>query len=282
MKVSTLILGMLLSLGALLQAQDSPEAYVQAFRAMRLSNGHSTYTLNKNELQVMIAHRFGGTIDQGVEELFGMDQFANIRLGVSYGATDRLTIGLGRSRVRKVYDGFLKYSLLRQNEAGMPVSVSALVAASMRSDDWPDTQRDFLETRHRLSYTTQLLIARELAPFVSVQLSPTWVHRNLVVQQESPTDVWALGMGTQVRINGRILVSAEYFLALTELNPNQTQVYDAFALGINFETARHAFQVVFSNATEMIEPAFIANTADDFWNKGIHIGFNISRNLGGW
>ena len=104
-----------------IQAQDDlldildkelPEAdntVTSIFKGTRILNGHSVVNRKKKELEFIISHRFG-SINLGLDELFGLDQ-SNIRFSFEYGLSDDLTIGIGRSSFEKTYDGFLKYSL---------------------------------------------------------------------------------------------------------------------------------------------------------------------------
>jgi len=55
-----------------------------------------------------------------------------MRIGLDYGVTNRLMVGLGRSNTGKEFDGFVKYKLLRQatGKNKMPISVTYLGAMS--------------------------------------------------------------------------------------------------------------------------------------------------------
>src|SRR5690242_12343086 len=104
--------------------------YTEAtFQTSRLINGHTVETTQKGVLDLKVQHRFG-TLNSGLYNLFGLDE-ATMRIGVDYGITNRLTVGLGRSTFEKQYDGFLKYRLLWQSTGKrvMPVSVTLLSTA---------------------------------------------------------------------------------------------------------------------------------------------------------
>ena len=63
------------------------------FKGTRLINGHSVEAREEGNLDFIISHRFG-RINSGAYALFGLDD-SNIRLGLDYAATDRLTLGVG-------------------------------------------------------------------------------------------------------------------------------------------------------------------------------------------
>ena len=80
------------------------------FKSTRIVNGHSIETIGKHNLDFRISHRFG-YLNSGGYNLFGLDN-ATLRLGLDYGVTNRLMVGIGRSSVDKEYDAFVKYKLL--------------------------------------------------------------------------------------------------------------------------------------------------------------------------
>ena len=96
-----------------LLGQDSTVEYTTAsFKTTRVINSHSLENTAHGVLDFKIGHRFG-YINGGVEDFFGLDE-ATIRLGLDYGLTDRIMIGIGRSSYQKTVDGFAKYKALRQ------------------------------------------------------------------------------------------------------------------------------------------------------------------------
>jgi hypothetical protein len=218
-------------------------------------------------------HRFG-QLNQGAYNLYGLD-FATLRLGFNYGITDRLSVGIGRSSLDKVFDGSLKYKLLMQTEDNrMPVSVSIYSSLAYISLMYAD--KPYLTSQYRMIYTNEFLIARKINQGLSLQLTPVWMHFNLVPTPEDKNDVFAIGAGGRLKITKRMSINAEYNYLL----PNQvqsTKVYNSLSLGVDFETGGHVFQLVFSNAQGMIEPYYLAKTTDSWGKGGIYFGFNISR-----
>ena len=71
--------------------------YVSAtFKSTRLINGQTIETVGKNQLNFWISHRFGALNTGFIENFFGLDE-ARIRLGLEYGISSQLTVGIGRS-----------------------------------------------------------------------------------------------------------------------------------------------------------------------------------------
>src|SRR5215212_8299262 len=65
------------------------------FKATHLINSQTVESPAKNDLNFIIMHRFG-KLNDGAYNFFGLDN-ASIRLGLDYGITDKLGIGIGRS-----------------------------------------------------------------------------------------------------------------------------------------------------------------------------------------
>lgn len=239
-------------------------------------NGHSVERMPPGQLDVRISHRFG-TLNSGAYNFFGLDQ-SNIHLGLEYGIFNWLMIGVGRGSYEKTFDGFTKFTILRQSSGAkeMPVSLSAFGSAALNSLKWQDeTKTNYFSSR--LSYVAQVLVARKISTGLSFQLTPSYVHRNLVGTELDPNDLFALGAGGRLKLTKRISLNAEYFWVANPKKYMSQQIYNPLSIGVDIETGGHVFQLLFTNSLGMIEKAFIGETTGS-WTKGdIHFGFNISR-----
>jgi len=259
---------------SLLGREETTEYAAASFKTNRVINLHSIENTAYGVLDVKISHRFG-FLNGGPYELFGLDQ-ATIRIGLDYGISDRFTIGAGRSSYEKTYDGFLKYKLLRQSTGlrSMPITVALLGSASIQTLKWVDPTRDNLFSS-RLCYVSQLIIGRKFSSSFSLQLSPTYVHRNLVKTAEEKNDVLAIGLGGRLKLHKRFSLNMEYIYVFPDqIDPAYR---NSLSLGFDIETGGHVFQLHFTNSTSMIEKGFIAETTGDWGDGGIHFGFNLSR-----
>ena len=251
-------------------AEEETRYTIATFKSTRLINGQSIETRTVGVLEFLIEHRFG-QVNSGFDELFGLDN-ANIRFGFEYGITDDLNVGIGRSSFNKVFDGFLKYKLIKQSNRA-PVTLALFSAATLNTNDFPLEDAGF-EGIHRYSYTHQILLARKFNPSISFQIMPTYIHRNLVATGEDANDLISLGMGGRVKLNTRLAINAEWYPQLTE---KSSSFRNAFAIGLDIETGGHVFQLHVTNAQQMNEPGFIGETTGNFLDGDIHFGFNISR-----
>lgn len=263
----------------LLNQNTPPEInYTTAtFKSTRIMNGHSIERMPSGQLDFRISHRFG-TLNSGAYNLFGLDQ-ANIHFSLEYGITNWMMFGVGRGTYEKTFDGFTKFSILRQSTGArvMPVSLSLFTSAALNSMKWSDPARNNYFSS-RLSYTAQLLVARKFSQGFSFQLSPTFVHRNLVVTELDPNDLYAVGAGGRMKLTKRISLNAEYYYVVNANNTYMSQpVYNPLSVGIDIETGGHVFQIIFTNSLAMIEKGFVGETTGQWKHGDIHLGFNISR-----
>lgn len=257
--------------------QQTVDYTIATFKSTRIMNGHSVERMPGKQLDVRIHHRFG-QINSGSYDFWGMDQ-ANIHLGLEYGINDWLMVGIGRGNYQKSFDGFAKFSILRQStgEKNMPISVSTL--ASMSIDGMKhQVEGQTYYFSNRLAYCYQLLIARKFNERLSLQLTPTLIHYNLVKTELDPNNLPVIGVGGRVKLTRRVALNAEYYYVIKPLaNWKNYDNTNTFSLGFDVETGGHVFQIILTNSQSMIEKGFIGENTGK-WNTGdIRLGFNISR-----
>lgn len=244
------------------------------FKTTRLINGHSIENVARGVLDVKISHRFG-TLNEGAYGLWGLDG-ATMRMGVDYGITDRLMVGIGRSEHMKTFDGFLKYKLLRQSSGkiNMPISISLVSAMHLKTIQLDETQNLFGHYSDRLTYAHQLIIARKMGDYFSLQIVPTLIHyNNSAPLSKIPNDYYSVGIGARQRLSKRVNLTEEFYPRITKLDG----YVNSFSLGIDIETGGHVFQFNFSNSIGINERAVINETIDKWEDGGVHFGFNIAR-----
>lgn len=284
---ATLILGMIVlysipaksqDLDALLDKEVKPvTTYATAtFKSTRIVNGHSVERMKKKQLEFRVSHRFD-PINTGSYNFYGLD-YGRIHLSLEYGVTDWLEFGIGRSSYDKTADAFGKVSILRQSKGAknMPIHLSYLLSTEVIGINTnPAMQKDFYA---RMSFIQQILIARKINESFSLQLTPTFIHRNLVPTEIDKNDLFALGAGGRYKLTKRVALNIEYYYVY-RANPNSMDVkyYNPLSIGIDIETGGHVFQIMLTNAIAMREGGFIGKTVDSWSNSGIRLGFNISR-----
>jgi hypothetical protein len=260
---------------SLLGEDNSNQEVHATFKGTRVINGQSIELPSYGDLQFVIEHRFG-TINSGAYELWGLDQ-SQMRMSFDYGLSKNIAIGIARNSFQKTYEASLKAKLLKQKlENGSPISITSYHAVFANTLKWTNTNRANLFSS-RLSYAHQVMIARKFNQSFSLQLTPTYIHRNLVEFSSINNDYLALGVGGRYKLTKRISVNAEYFHQLERPHENFT---NSLSLGVDIETGGHVFQLHITNSRGMFEKAFIGETTGT-WSEGdLYFGFNISRVFG--
>lgn len=243
------------------------------FKALHLVNMQTIEAPARGVLNIEIQHRFGA-LNSGSYNFFGLDN-ANLRLGLDYGISDKISIGIGRSSLDKTFDGYAKYKLLRQLEGGKAASFSASLLGTISNYTQHLPAKLFLNAKYRTAYTAQLLLAKKFSKF-SIEITPTLLHYNLVVTKKDKNNLFALGMGGRLKINNRMSLIGEYnFLPVGQVVSKV--VHNAMSFAWEIETGGHVFQLVFSNSQSMIEAQYIGQTEGNWAKSDIYFGFNISR-----
>lgn len=267
--------------GLSIQAQDllsllgeekpQKEFITNAFKATRVINGHSMEFLGNGVLDFRILHRFG-TLSSGPNNLYGLDQ-ANMRFGLDYGISKRLMVGFGRSNVNKEMDVFMKFRPIWQAKGGAPFSLVMITGMTYHTMPWADPNKDNYAS-NRMAFYHEIIIGSKFSRSFSMQLAPTFVHRNLVDSVGDMNDTYALGIGARVKLSNRVALVVD---AHPVLYGRQSGTTDPISVGFDVETGGHVFQLHVSNAVGMNEKTFITATRGDFLKGEIRFGFNLSR-----
>ena len=259
----------------LLKELSSPpgKEYVSnAFKSSRVINGHSMEMIGAGVLDFRILHRFG-QVNQGIYDMFGLDQ-ASMRIGFDYGLNKNLTVGIGRSTFKKEFDGFIKYRLVQQSkgENSFPLSIILVAGSTLTTLKGLDSAKKSFNSR--VAYYYQGIIGRKFNSRLSLQVTPTLLHRNFV-EEGDKNETFSLGLGGRFKLSKRIAFVCDYFMNMNGYPKEKFE--NPLSVGIDIETGGHVFQLHFSNSAGMNERAFITETTGK-WSKGeIRFGFNLSR-----
>jgi len=253
------------------------EPVIATFKATRLINQQTIEVGGTRSLDFRIHHHFG-PFNSGAYDFWGIDGGASIRLGLEYSYNGRLQFGLGRTSYEKQIDGFLKYRLLRQSKSGsMPISVTLFSGAYRNGVNGLKISGvdKFRYASDRLSFVQQIIIARKIDDKLSIQITPTMVHYNLVENLADNNDAFFLGIAGRYKISNRTAITYEYGAKL--LNYSESKYYDSMGIGLDIETGGHVFQMFLTNSFGMTENQTFARTNSSWADRGFRLGFNVSR-----
>jgi hypothetical protein len=283
MKKFLILLTLSLSITSLFAQVDSLKQVSKpvrfTFGTTTLIDNNTVETPYKGGLELEISHRF--SVIENYHNLFGIYGSANTRIGLNYGITDRLMIGAGTTKDYQLQDIQWKYLILRQTEDNkMPVSLSYYgnFVIDLRSKDAFGPSESYREI-HRLSYFTQLIVARKLNDRFSVQLAPSVTYFNSVPQNVDSTAGYKnLNLGLSAGARANLFGSHSLILEYDQLLTRQdiaVQPKPNLSLGWEIGTATHSFQMFVSNYNQIINQRNLVFNTNDFKSGEYLVGFNI-------
>lgn len=263
------------------------ETVMDAFGGTQLGNTQTTGMMPARSWSFVLQHRFGqvGMDSTFVTQFIGLDLPTTMRFAFGWSFNDRLYAEIGRTNHLKTYDLGIKYLALQQG-TGMPVSVAVFANPSIRSERFPNVAPySYFEDRkttftykpaHRFEYNTQMVISRQFGDKYSLQVDPIFIYRNLVpAYYDNFTMVVAVG--ARIKTGKASALFAEYAYTI---NNRGTGVYrDPFALGMEFGTAGHTFQIFAGTSNKILENHIYAESATDISKSKFCLGFNMKRSF---
>ncbi len=251
---------------------------VEVFLTMSLISMATTSNLQKNNMNSTIMHNFG-LVSSGVEEFWGLDQGAAVRLGFDYGITDRLSVGIGRTSREDNVDLRFKYTLIQQMKSDkIPVEVS--IKGDIGINTQEERRFDF-SNKDRLNMFGSIAVARKFSDKLSLQFTPMVSHFNTVVietEDQNPKHThFGAGFGGEYRVSMKHSFSFEYFGLIGDKTEG---LKNPMAISWQIDTGGHVFQMFFMNGNWFTEQHLLARTTDDFFARDFRLGFNVNRVFG--
>jgi len=254
----------------------------------------------KKTLEMVIQHKFG-TIDGGRSNLWGIYGSSNIRLSLNYVPIKNFQIGAGITKRYMTTDLNAKWTLLKQTRKNtIPVSVALygnIGIDGRKKADLADTisvaspvgKVNKFAFSDRLSYFSELIIARKFNEWLSLQAGVSFSHYNMVSYQKAgkPYDHDKIGL----HFNGRIKVTPQGSIIFNydqplkiksiseqaEWNADFPASKPNLAFGYEVSTGTHAFQIYMASTTSLLPQDNMMWNQNEMNKKGFAIGFTITR-----
>jgi len=274
------------------ETKEAPTAkYARAtFNSTRIINMQSTEIASKGALEFMINHHFSpiwneGAGSENVAQLFGLNSgIAHTYLSFAYSPLTWLNLGVAAAGSSQ-YEGWAKFRIIRQQTGlkDIPLSVSLYTMAHYNAAKDPDA--DF--AGNKVSFATQLLIARKMTSKLSLELIPSWVHFNIVPYGiNNSNEVFSMGIGAKYKVKSKMNLTLEYSRQFnmydniiskngTILNYNP----DLLSAGIEMNTGGHLFQFFISNTSSSSLIDQLARNNNSIKKGNFAFGFTINRSL---
>jgi hypothetical protein len=208
-----------------------------------------------------LTHRFNENLrhddfSEQLQNLFGLDQGANIGLEFRYGIMRRLEAIVQRTSISRTIQFSGKYDGWRQS-ASMPLSISAVV--SVEGDN---------NFRQHYAPAVGAVLSRTIAQHLAVYVMPMWVHDTAPATLDTQ-DSGIIGVGARVRIRPTTYVIGE----VTPRVGGYVIRDPEYGFGIEKRVGAHVFALTFTNnpGTTFRQIALGGNPAT------LNLGFNLTR-----
>lgn len=287
-------------------AQATKELVKNTFENGVVINNETVEVLTPKSMDFVIEHRFGSIVDANGDldgrNLLGLYSPANIRMGLSYGVLKNLTFGIGTAKLKYTYDIWGKYKILKQEKNGMPVTLTYFgdIAVNTSNAETMKNAEGAVKFTNRMSYFHELMVAHKFNSKIAVQLSFAYTHYNMVdsaVYKGIKHDAMAVAFVGKYKFSPQSSVILQYNQPLetreftkteTTTVGNVTSVSTTkgfhpkpdLGIGLEVSTGSHQFQIfVCTSDAIVLQERELYNT-NDFTQKQMLIGFNITRQWG--
>lgn len=275
----------ILVLSTVLSAQAQDEPVTGTFESGTFMETQTVATPFAKEIELLIHHRFG-TVDNGLEDLYGLYAPSNIRLGVNYGVTDKIMVGYGYTKDLKFQEFHGKWRFLEQTQSeSIPVTLAIYGNLGLSAMDKQFFGSDY-SFSDRLSYFSQLIIARKINDNFSVQVAPSFTHFNKVDSLSMDNkravehDQVAITLSGRARITPSTFFIIEYdqplyISAIREYNKLHFKTQPNLSFGVEIGTSTHVFQVFMTTYEGITPQKNMLDNPHKWWDEGLRFGFNI-------
>ena len=265
---------------------------IATFKSTRIINLQSVEMTGKGNLEFMISHRFGNIWKDGkgwtnVSQLFGLNAgAANTYMSFDYSFTDYLNLGFAATGNAR-YETWAKVRLLRQQtgQKNVPVTLTWFSLMNFDGSDGPSPD-DF--AGNRFSFLHQILVARKINDKFSLQLTPSFIHYNIVPYGINNTNnIFSLALGGRYKLTNKTAISFEYSRQLNgykklldESASSVNYVPDLFSLGYDWDTGGHIFQFFFTSSSSATNISQLSTNTNELRLGNFSLGFNLNRSYG--
>lgn len=278
-----LIICLLIFIGIQTWAQ-APQDFI--FKDRRLVFGLTTETLPDRMLDVRIGHHFGDFAGSagGWQSFYGLENAADISIGLEYGLMENLTLALNRTKgagpLRQLinFSGKWKFA---HSEGDKPLAVALIAtvtASTMEKSDNTAALNYFPKFGHRFVYHAELTGARKFSESFSLLGRIGYVHRNYVAVGDE-NELFVFGTGVRFKITPTLGILAEMDFPLSaSRNEADSDYRIPLGFGLEWETkGGHVFQLNLQNSRGLIETDYLPYSTSSWSDGEFRLGFTISR-----
>ncbi|HYN20604.1 MAG TPA: DUF5777 family beta-barrel protein, partial [Thermoanaerobaculia bacterium] len=242
---------------------EIPAAYAPGPRdpiGTRFVNVPTPYPIRARTVEVIFLHRFRTPLNEGSSsDLWGLDNGADVGMGLGLGITRHLDVSLLRSSFQENFELATKYLFLEQAPR-VPLSIAIRAGVNrLEREGVADPTRPF----------AQLLLARRFGSGFNLLLAPSWVGDTPRMR-----DVFNVPIGLTVPLPHESILELEVIPKSRDLDESETAWHAALGKRIG----GHIFELVFSNSRAITVDQYLGGDSDTgFRSDDVRFGFNLIR-----
>jgi hypothetical protein len=253
-----------------------------SYKPTKLINAQSQALLPTGNFEIILQNR-SGTEEDGPQ----------FRLDAKYGLSKYLTLGISNTNHLGTYDISAKTNILPLFSDSTQHSFTLIYYMNLGLHTEIDIKFDYLD---QLSFFHQLIIDPKLNSRFSIQLLPTYIHKNIADTSEVnsekdnegkfteidpnfgyPWDMMFFGIGGSWNFSQSIKFIGEYFPLISDRN-GSTENVSGWALGMDYHTSFAILQLQLSNTLHLSDKALVNDAGIKPTDKK-HFGIKISRSF---
>ena len=243
---------------------------VTVFHSPQSANLPTAETLNRGEWQIEVSHRFQDPLSGGIDDLWGLDGSAWIRLGLTWAAADRVNLGLLRTNQNDNLEVNTKVRFAEGGRGSVPWMAALMGGVAINPQLG---EAEGIDGREPQAYG-ELIVNALFGGKWAVGVVPALLYNPYYAETEKTTAV-SVGLNTQVYVHRGVSLLAEWNVS----KAHATVPHDAGTFGIELETGGHFFKLIATNSVKTDPTQFLAGTPVRFTPREWRFGFNITRLL---
>ena len=281
--------------------KEKSEPVYETFASAYLIDNQTIFIPDAKTLEFAIQHKFG-TFGNGLSDLFGIYSSSNIRLALNYVPVKNLQVGAGLARLNMTSDVNAKWTFLTQTtDNSIPVSVAlyGIAAIDGRNEDDFSANKTHqpgeglaqysIRFSDRISYFSQVIVARKFNDWLSLQGGASFSHFNMVESDEDHDKI-ALHLNGKIKFSPQssFIFNLDHPLKIKSLSEQRewtvaNNPLPNISFGWEIATYTHAFQIYIGTSSSFYPQDVVmfngtGNQSRKWLDKEIlRFGFNITR-----
>ncbi len=252
------------------QREEPASTELELFHSTHAINLLTAETMQKNDFEFEISHRFIPSVSEGGQALFGFDGPANIRFGLGYAVSNMTVITLGRTNVSDSWELNVKYKTVQLEDFVMPTLITIAGGGIWNTDVFERSRGD----SRNFQFYGQVIFNTLIEDRIGIGFAPAYLYNSALYTEEVKYSV-TMGNYLQYYMSPNWSLLLEWIPTFAGWRDN----YNTVSFGIEIETGGHFFKIIGTNNALLNTSQYMAGSDKKFTSENISLGFMITRLL---